>query len=184
MAVKIKVKGIQPVKEFSPMVEGRKMATIFGCKIYNSDELVEIRQEYLSIANDPDLEMALAKLSKLEAEGDRTTPDFYDERGSLRVLVDNKSESQSKALLDFYKKQIVYVKQAALEIETEEGLAKDIRVSDTKSATPIESLWSSPEECLAVLLDTYFGVPAIKDSLFKDIIDTVLNIHTDAKVGN
>jgi hypothetical protein len=184
MAVKIKVKGIQPVKEFSPVVEGRKLATIFGCKIYNSDELGEVRQEYLAIAQDADLEIALAKMSKLEQEGDRTSEDFYSDRANYRSVVDAKADSQVKALTDFYKKQIVYIKQASIEVEDENGATKEIRVADTKTATPIESLWASPEECLVVLLDTYFDVPSIKDSLAKDVIDTVLNIHTDAKLGN
>ena len=49
---------------------------------------------------------------------------------------------------------------------------------------PIESLWQDAEECLAVLLDTYFEIPAIKDSLSSKIVDTVLNLQLDEKVKN
>ena len=41
-----------------------------------------------------------------------------------------------------------------------------------------------PEECLAVLLDTYFGVPSIKDSLSSKIVETVLNLQLDEKAKN
>lgn len=180
MAVKLHIKQIKPVMEISPLLEGRPLLTKFGVKVYDSDELEQVRAEYTETASRDTLEQALAQLMELENNGDKTTEEFYTQRKQLRTKINEESEHQRKLLEEFYKKQVVYIKNATL--TDDEG--KEIKVDNTENVKAIESLWETPEECLAVLLDIYFGAPSLKDSLSQKIVETILNLPTEDKIKN
>ena len=131
-------------------------------------------------ATNDTLELALAKLTKLEETGDKSSEEFYQTRQEYRLTVEEETQKQVAILNDFYRSQVLFITNAA--VETEDGVS--IKVDDTRTAKPVESLWESPEECLAVLLDTYFSVPSIRDSLSSSIVETVLNLQLDEKVKN
>lgn len=184
MSVKLHIKQIKPYKEISPSLDGKTLPVKFGIKVYDSSSLDALREEYTSIATNDNLELALAKLQKLEEAGDRTSEEYYTERNSLRSILESETQIQKTKLEDFYKQQVLFIKGASFEYEDASGNLKDITVADSRMVAPIESLWQDAEECLAVLLDTYFEIPAIKDSLSSKIVDTVLNLQLDEKVKN
>lgn len=183
MSIKLRIKNTKPYKEISPELNGKKMNVIFGCKVYETNELPAVRKTFQELASNTELELVLAKLQKLEKEGDKADESFYTEREELRGLVEELSTSNEDALLDFYKEQVIFIKHASLEIDND-GVNKDLSVADTRTAKPVESLWETPNECLVVLLDAYLSVPSLRGSLVNRIADTILNVNTDEKVKN
>ena len=183
MAIKIHVKNIKPFKEISPEVQGKKLPVTLGVRVYSSEDLKEMRESFRKLISNPELELYLAKLEKLEKEGDKAEETFYEERKQLQDKIDSLVTNQELLSSQFYKSQILFIKNASIEIE-EDGKVKDMIVPDTQTVTPIESLWENPEECLAVLLDAYFSVPPIRDSLVSKITDVILNFQSEAKTKN
>lgn len=184
MTIRLKVKNVKPYREISPEMDGKKIPVVFGCKVYEASELHDIRKQFQDLVSNPDLELVLAKLQKLEETGDKADESFYDQRSELRALVDAYANSKEVETLAFYKEQILFIKHASLEIEDEAGKSKDLSIADSRTAAPVESLWESPDECLVVLLDTYLSVPSLRDSLIGKITDTILNINVEDKVKN
>ena len=185
MAIKLHVKQVKPFKEISPTIDGKPLSSVkFGITVYESDKLDAIRDQYTSVASNDTLELTLAKLQKLEDSGDKSTEEYYLERANLRAVLENETQNQRDKLDAFYKEQVLFIKGATLEYVDDNGNTKEVTITDTRNAQPIESLWEGPEECLAVLLDTYFGVPSIKDSLSSKIVETVLNLQLDEKAKN
>jgi len=62
----------------------------------------------------------------------------------------------SKLLDDFVTAEIVYIKGASLSLE-DNGSAKELNISDTRTAKPIADLWDNGDECLAVLTSMYLS---------------------------
>lgn len=184
MAVRLKVKHVKPYKEISPEVGGKKIPTVFGCKVYEASELQEVRKQFQDLMSNPDLELVLAKLQKLEETGDKADESFYEQRAELRSLIDSYSDLKEVETLEFYKRQILFIKHASLELEDADGKSKDLSIADSRTVAPVESLWETPDECLAVLLDTYLSVPSLRDSLIDKITNIILNINIEEKIKN
>jgi hypothetical protein len=184
MTVRIRVKQVKPVKEFSPVYEGKKLLTVLGCKVYGKEELAEVRKQFQELVDNSELELAMAKLEKLQVEGDKADESYYEVRKELTNRIQQLSESREVAFEDFYKAQIAYIKNGSLEIELEDGTNKDISVGDTRTAQPVESLWDTSDECLAVLLDTYLSTPSLRDSLISNITNIIFSIDTEDRVKN
>ena len=183
MTVRIRVKNTQPYKEFSPKLNGRQLVTKFGCKLYDVKELEQVQKEYQALMDNPELEKLLAVLEKLNESGDRTSDEFYIERDNIKARIDVLAEERNNAITNFCKEQVLYIKQASFEVELEDGV-KDISVPDTREAKPIESLWETSEECLAVLLDVYLNNTSLRDSLLSDILAIALNVNLEAQLKN
>lgn len=64
--------------------------------------------------------------------------------------------NKSPELDDFIKSEVMYMKGLSVPYQDTEGNEKTIRVMDTRKAAKLETLWDTPEQCLAVLLDAYF----------------------------
>lgn len=182
MAVKIRVKSVKPYKEIT--LDVKNIDAVFGCKVYDSKELKEVRNTFQNLVGNEQAERLIAQLQELETKGDRTSEEFYEQRNYLRTTLDNVTESREQETKEFYKSQILYIRNAVIEVEDEKGASKDIRVADTRSVTPVESLWESSDECLAVLLDAYLSIPSLGDSLISKISETILNINLEDKVKN
>lgn len=186
MAIKLNVKYVKPYREVSPIINGEKSTVLFGIKVYNADEIEDVHKEYSELFIQPELQKALAQLRKLDEVGDKTSDDYYDEHARLQDTIAACSAASKHPQLDFYKSQILFIKRASLEIEDEKGKSKDLVIADTRTAEPVDSLWSSSDECLVVLLDVYMQNLTIRESLTKLITDTIfnLNISNEAKGKN
>jgi len=180
MAIRLNIKGVKPYLEFSPKIPNVNSNIVFGCKVYSATELVEIRDTYFALASNEKLELAFANLQSLEETADKTNPEYYDKRKELQKTISELGKEQTKLSIDFCKNQVLYIKNAVVE----DANGKEITIKDTKTVEPIESLWSSPEECLAVLLESFFDTALLRDSLITSIVDIVLNLQTDARVKN
>lgn len=64
--------------------------------------------------------------------------------------------NDSPELDTFIKEEILYMKGLSVPYQDAEGKDKTLRIMDTRKAAKLETLWESPEQCLAVLLDAYF----------------------------
>ncbi len=64
------------------------------------------------------------------------------------------SSIDSQALDTFVKSEIVYIKQAKLDLE-EDGKAKELIIQDTRTTKPIAGLWDDSDGALDVLTNLY-----------------------------
>jgi hypothetical protein len=183
MSISLAIKYVQPFKEVFPEINGKKSTIAFGVKVYNSKELPEIREKFFALVANEELEQVVAQLERLDIEGDKTTSEFYLQRKELRDRRDTINKEQIAKSNAFYKEQVLFIRNATVEAD-EDGKKKDLVIADSRNASPVESLWSTPEECLAVLLDMFLSHPSIADSLTSEIANVVLNINTDAKAKN
>lgn len=85
----------------------------------------------------------------------------------------------------FVKDEVVYIKQANLQLADEKGNPKDLNIADTRTAKPIETLWESADECLVVLLDLYLQSAPYRVSLITSLQKALLNNdYSEAEVKN
>ena len=183
MSIKLVINNVKPYKEVSPEIDGKKSTVSFGIKQYEVSELAQVREDFRNLAVNTELELTLARVTKLEEEGDKTEQDFYDTRENLRKVINSLVKQQEEASIAFYKSQILFVRNASISIE-EDGVSKSIQIADTSKASRVESLWNTPDECLVVLLDAYFENTSIRDSLITSISNIIFNISSEAKVKN
>lgn len=177
--VKLNIKHVKPFKEISPIVEGKKLTTVFGIRLYSATESKQVQKDFKALLNNEALELANARLARHEVEGDKAEEDFYTLRKELQAGIETLNAEQEAAIHSFYRSQVLFIRNASAEKGNQ-----DIVIADTRTASPIESLWNTSEECLVVLLDAYFDTPSIRDSLISKILEVIFNIYVEEKVKN
>lgn len=97
-----------------------------------------------------------------------------------------KGDSLVQTELDkFIKNEIVYLKQIRLDLVDEKGNPKEYNIQDTRSVKPYETLWESPDECLAVLLEMYLASAPYRVSLIASLYKALLNNdYSEAEAKN
>ena len=183
MAVKLAINNVKAYKVINPELDGKKLPAELGITLYNTTESTKLQESFRELLTNEELEMARAKLAKWEDEGDKSEEDFYKIRKDLRTTVDALVKAQDKLLSDFYRSQVQFIRNTSVTI-TDKGEEKSIIIADSRTAQPIESLWATPDECLVVLLDAYFEVPALRDSLTSKILDIIFNNYSEEKGKN
>ena len=79
-------------------------------------------------------------------------------------------QNSESLYLDYLREEVVFLKDIKLNLTTiddETGVEKTttLVVADTRTAKPIETLWGTPEECLAVLLGHLYDSAPYRVSL-------------------
>lgn len=162
-------------KEVPADVKGVKNPIVLGIKLYGKSDKAALQAEYKKVSSTKELDKAQAFLKKHDEEGDKTTDEFYDIRDAMLADIEALSESYVAQLTEFYKKQVLFLKNVAITIADDKGVESVLTIADTRVVEPVESLWVDSNECLAVLLDYYFEEEAYKDSLPGIISSTVFN---------
>jgi uncharacterized small protein (DUF1192 family) len=179
------IKTEKPFVEEKVIAKGGKDHIFAGIHVYNDDELNEVRKEFSDAAEAIKLTKWQQELNNLQYSTELSDSEIDEKVALLQEKIEQVLESQRQKLKTFYKAQVTYIKNASLSLKDSDGSVKDIIVKDTREATPLESLWESSEECLAVLLDMYLGSPSFRDSLQKKITSTVFGTNfEDARVKN
>lgn len=178
--VKLNIKHVKAFKEVSPSVDGKNLTTVFGVKLYSAAESKAVQKEFKELLANEVLEIANAKLARHEQEGDKAEDDFYTLRKEHQASIEKLAAEQEVAIHNFYKSQVLFIRNAS----AEDSNGKAIVIADSRTANPIESLWSTSDECLVVLLDAYFNVPSIRDSLISKMLEVIFNIYSDEKGKN
>ena len=185
MTLRLVVKNQKPFTEITVDAKGIKNSIIVGCKVYSHSELKEVRKAFRKSLTSDILEMKVEELEQFERDGDKTDSSFYITREAMNAEIEELTDEQTKELINFYKSQVTHIKNAVLELEDGDKVI-DIVVPDSRTAKPVEGIWSTPEECLAVLLDTYLDHVPFRESLTAKISAAVFNLETkpSAKLKN
>jgi len=179
MALKVYVRDTKPFTEVLVQAKGIKDNITIGCKCYSNSELDVVRKEFQAALDTTkltrwtkQLELIKADMSLSDSELDNKLQEFSDKIEAESIRVSNR-------LADFYRSQVTHIKNASLSLATD-GVPTDLLIQDSRNATPIESLWGTPEECLVVLLDTYSDFLPFRDSLHTVIASTIFNYNFEA----
>lgn len=186
MAVLLNIKSVPAYKEISVKVDGTKFPTTFGIKLYSNSKLEDVKKEFSKIALNSELDKAQAELTELQTSGDKTSDGYYNLRDALRQKISSLQDLVEQRSLEFYKKQILFIKNATLSYEKDDGTLQDVTVLDSRTVVELEPLWKTPEECLSVLLDIYLDNSSIGGSLIQEITQYIFNlsIETTEKIKN
>ncbi len=180
MATLIQIKAVKPFVEKVIRAEGINDNITIGVKVYDSNDLDQVRDTYLENLDNKKLLRAQSKAAKLgnyADNADLTDEEFEQcnkQNQELQAEIKSRIQTMLQYQVTFCKQNICYIKNASLTIND-----KDILIQDTREAQPIESLWATPDECLAALLDLYLQSNAYRDSLFTTVPSLVFN--TDIK---
>jgi len=71
--------------------------------------------------------------------------------------------------------EIVYIKDVNLELEDDNNKVKKVHIADTRTATPIPTLWETSEECLAVLTELYLASSPYRVGLLSASMKALVN---------
>jgi hypothetical protein len=170
----IAIKSAKPYIEKLVQAKGIKDNIKVGIRVYSDKELKDIRKDYLANFSTVELTRKQAQLDALKSDITLSDEDFSTKVGVLENAIETLNESILSYQKDFTKSHISYIKNASVAIDSVDTL-----IPDTREAKPIESLWNTPDECLAVLLDMYLESPFFKDSLSIAVTDAVFK--TDIK---
>lgn len=109
-------------------------------------------------------------LSQLEAKFKEQVPD---------------AATDTNADFNFISKEVIYIKNAVLEIYDDNGnYLEDLVVEDTRTVEPNE-FFQTPKEALDVLLTHYMGSNPWKNSLFEAYRDALVNVsYKEAELKN
>jgi hypothetical protein len=180
----ITIKAQKAFTEVKVQAEGIKDNILIGVKVYSRSELKQVRKDFTSLLKGSKIQRWLKELEIAQADLELSEDAVDAKVLELTNLIDATADAQEVGLDTFYKKHILYIKNATLTV-TELEATKDLLIADTRNVTPLESLWDTPDECLVVLLDMYLENQSFRDSLQKAISDTVFNlVKGDEKLKN
>lgn len=178
------IKSQKPSVEVKVQADGSKDFILVGIRVYKNSELDKIRKEFTDTTKQIKIARYEKQLAALFEDDSLTDTEIEEKVAELNEKIHTTLNEQRDWFLNFYKEQILYIKNATLTIE-EAGEVKDLVIADTREAKPIESLWATPDECLAALLGMYLDEPAFRDSLQKSITEAVFNTNFgEAKTKN
>lgn len=84
--------------------------------------------------------------------------------------------SDENKAIDFIKSQIIYIKNASLDVYEDDKFVETLVIDDTRDAKPFDSFWETGAEALAVLSSYYLNSTPwkgqITDSFMKALINT------------
>jgi len=93
-------------------------------------------------------------------------------------------EEALESISQFIKDEILYIKDVNLTVE-DNGIAKELKIADTRSAKPNEPLWATPEECLSVLVDSFLESAPYRGSLIAAQQKALANVDIkDGEIKN
>lgn len=112
----------------------------------------------------------------------------YDEKtseGLLKTFNEVYGASQKEEeLLAFVKQNVLYLKNVKLEI-VEDGKTTELVVKDTREAAAVTELWTTPEECLTLLLDTFMASAPWRLEITLSVQKALYNINLeDSRLKN
>ena len=149
---------------------------IAGIKLYSAKELKDLSKKFGNNLVDVKLTRAQKELAKLFQDMETPIEELETKVTAIQAEIEKLSEQQAKDYLAFIKSQVVYLKNVSLvTVDNETQEEKELIIKDTREVDPIESLWASPSECLAVLLDMYLDSAAFKDSFPQAVSSTVFD---------
>ena len=182
--MKLKVKSSKPYIEATVKSATSKDFILVGIRSYSETEIDPVRKEFFNLTDNridrlsKQIEELPLNLELTEDELEERTKDLKEEQEKLLSKV-------IESRLDFYKKQVMFLKEVKLSFEDDEGNVKDLNIPDSREVKPIESLWGNSSECLAALLDIYLDDRNFKDSLIDAIFKSLFGITlNEVKVKN
>ena len=154
-----------------------------GVKVYDEDTLKPLRKEYSEVLGNIRLLRLINQLQALPSRMELSEKEFTSEQNRIQGELDRLTEEQTKYQEDFLKEHILFIKNVTID-KTEDGKISKV-VIDTRDVQPFESLWDTPEQALAVLLELYLKEPAYRDSLIQVVPKLVFGTDfEDKKLGN
>lgn len=180
MSVKIFVKLQSPSVELKVQAQdcsGAKDSIVVGFKRY---DIIESKAKAERLQ---DLQTQLYLNTMVELSEQYKLVNIDNEtKASATPRISEKEALES--ISQFIKDEILYIKDVNLTIE-DNGIAKELKIADTRSAKPNEPLWVLPEECLSVLVDSFLESAPYRGSLITAQQKALANVDIkDGEIKN
>lgn len=170
-----KIKLSEPFSEQKVTSAIGNKTLILGIKAYSASEIsdnleyfnTELREKY-----------NLSELYHKYLSSDKN-PELWT--AEIQREFEQAAANSLKDQMEWLKQQVLFIKAFTFPIQDEEGKVTNYTVKDSREVTPLDSLWETPDECLAVLLDSLLDEPIFRESILKAIQDGVF--RTDIKAA-
>lgn len=92
----------------------------------------------------------------------------------LQTIFSSMAENPDE-IIKYIKNEVVYIKQAKLLLEDENGKEKELTIVDSRVVKPVETLWETSEECLDTVLDLYLSSAPYRVSFMTALQKALIN---------
>lgn len=75
--------------------------------------------------------------------------------------------------------EIVYIKNMSLQVEDDAGKVSEFKISDTRTAKPLEGAWNSPEECLSFCIELFLNSAPYRSAVMNQLMKALSNMDFD-----
>lgn len=158
---------------------GTKDSFIAGFKRYNKIEGSDKANQFDKLQKELFLNL------KLEL---KEQSQFFDLKAELQNLPEPEltKEEADKEITDFIKNEILYLKDIKVNYTDDVSKTdKELTIADTRTVKVSEGLWTMPEECLELLIDSYLASVPYRQALIEAQQRALLNIDTrEAAIKN
>jgi hypothetical protein len=156
---------------------GKKATIQVGFKRYTieeSDLKLQAMSELFKSNSTTEIEK---ELIKLEQNTEFSEEEKISKIVDLRNRIDEILNKKNKAIDEFIKNEILYIREAHLSaIDEETGKESPFIVKDTRTEKA-NDFWENSEECLEVLLSHYFNSSPWKNKIIEGFNKSLLNIE-------
>lgn len=164
------------VSVLAPLPENPDHLIVLGIALHPHTKNLKVIKDFVKLTDDREINKKQAGLRKfLSSEThDRTSDEYYDEKDRLEdelLALQTRRESEIELL---HKKAILYLKNVPITVISETGEEVQVIIPDSRTYVD-ESLWLSPEECRAVLLDIILEDESLRDSIFSKLSNGIFS---------
>jgi hypothetical protein len=162
MAKRLYIQQVKPFIELAVKPIGSEQEeVIFGFKTYSlkaREELGKLWSAFLTENSEQ-----YAALNKTQEVGFIELPD--DERTSIMEKAFEFMAAQEKFNLASLANDVLYIKNATVTVYNEEDVLVSNKIADTRKAEPLVDFWTTPEEALQVILDSFLDDKGWKEAI-------------------
>lgn len=107
-----------------------------------------------------------------------------DKTDEYTAIVDSVGDHilKSQELFNFIKEEIVFIKNISLDLMDETGKKSKLKIKDTREQKTIEGLWTSSEDCLETILDSYFEWDSWKLAFISAVQSSISDIDVTGEI--
>lgn len=164
------------VSVLAPLSENPDHLIILGVALHPHTKNLKVIKDFVKLTDDREINKKQAELRKfLSSEThDRTSDDYYDEKDKLENELLELQTVREDAIEQLHRKTILYLKNVPITVISETGEEIQTIIPDSRTYVD-ESLWPSPEECRAVLLDIILEDESLRDSIFSKLSNGIFS---------
>lgn len=162
MKKKLYIQNTKPFIELMVKPEGSEQeAVTFGFKVYGLKDREKLSEELTEFLENFSEEVAALAATQTETFNDLSDVEKENTiNKALSFMAEQDKFNLAKAI-----DSILYIKGATVTVYDAENVLTSSKIEDTRTAQPLEDFWTTPEEALQVILESFLDDKGWKDAI-------------------